>query len=396
MKENEISLYEFMSELRDEQEVIQYTKTDMYGFIKFITLNFDRRTTEFAINDIRDYIWECTVYLKESVTLEGYNINMRDIYLEDLLNNLKINDFEFSENQTFKQRIEQIENRFSNLLEPFENLKLVEFSEIAEKEYKRVLESTPNQPEPTLKGIKRPDSRDMNFKDLSIVDFMDYISGSRKFQGIETIIFEPEMLEYLENKTSDFSKDRFDVVIKYIRDYVKRAENRIKVVEESDDPILVIKMTGFLSPNFDYEKLFEFSDIAEREYKRVKETKVVNPDIEPKEIIPDYGKLQFEKNTLSVLHGYFNDEIWDDIDINQFYNNFREIPLKTLTIKSIPAFCYLIAKYENKKIDILNINKWMKEHFNILNYSKDKNKPLYKTRQGKNAKYYKLIESKEK
>jgi hypothetical protein len=109
--------------------------------------------------------------------------------------------------------------------------------------------------------------------------------------------------------------------------------------------------------------------------------------------ITDFGKFKFEQSTLSVLHGNFDGKLWDNIDINEFYNNFKEIPLKTLIIKSKPAFCYLIAKYENKKSDISNINHWMKEHFNISNYSRDKNKPSYDIRQGKNAKFYEIIDN---
>lgn len=106
-----------------------------------------------------------------------------------------------------------------------------------------------------------------------------------------------------------------------------------------------------------------------------------------------YGNLQFDKNVLSIIHGKFNDKLWNDIDINEFYNNFKKIPAKTLVIKCKPAFCYMIAKYENKKIDIKNINDWMKEHFDILNYSKNRKKPEYKERQGKNAQFYELIDN---
>ncbi len=72
----------------------------------------------------------------------------------------------------------------------------------------------------------------MNFKDLSIIDFLDYISGKRNFQDMESIISEIEMLEYLEYKTSTFSRERFDVAIKDIRNYAKRIEFESYVVDD--------------------------------------------------------------------------------------------------------------------------------------------------------------------
>lgn len=110
----------------------------------------------------------------------------------------------------------------------------------------------------------------------------------------------------------------------------------------------------------------------------------------------NYGAFQYEEGTLSIIHGIFNDEakIWESISITDFYDNFKETPVKTLKIKNEEGFCYLMDKYENRKIEIKNINEWFKLHFDISNYSKSKKKKTEEAKSTENKKLQQYIDDK--
>jgi hypothetical protein len=169
----------------------------------------------------------------------------------------------------------------------------------------------------------------MSYKELSIIEFLDSISENRELQGIDSIIFEDYVKEYLKNRTLNYSKDIFDDVIKYIRDYAKHIE--IELYDRDDDTDKLhkaarcnYKIIGQLRPamkfefndndslrkriefvisnpllklNFDYKKLFEFSDIAEREYKRVTESKGT-----PQLKSPPHFPYKISKEKISTLY----------------------------------------------------------------------------------------------
>ena len=101
----------------------------------------------------------------------------------------------------------------------------------------------------------------------------------------------------------------------------------------------------------------------------------------------DFGDLQFEQNSLQVIHGHFNSDgkLWESIDVNEFYNNFKKVPAKTLKLKNVEGFCFLMGLHEDTKIDISNINHWFKDHFPaITNYSKQKAKKEIDAKKTKN------------
>ena len=108
-----------------------------------------------------------------------------------------------------------------------------------------------------------------NYKALSIEQFLDHISGNREVEGHKSTISESSMMMYLENKTQYFPKYVFDDIIKEIRDYVKNFENKIKRIEESKNPLYVIEMTGWMMPELNYDKLLQFSEIAEKMYSKL-------------------------------------------------------------------------------------------------------------------------------
>ena len=91
----------------------------------------------------------------------------------------------------------------------------------------------------------------------------------------------------------------------------------------------------------------------------------------------DYGKFQFKQDDLQVIHGYFNSDgkLWESIDLDEFCNNFKELPARTLMLKNVEGFCFLMGRYEDSKTNINNINYWFIDHFpEITNYSKQKAK----------------------
>lgn len=87
----------------------------------------------------------------------------------------------------------------------------------------------------------------------------------------------------------------------------------------------------------------------------------------------DYGTLQFDKTTLEKIHVHFDDTgIWKSIGMDDFKDNFREIPKLSLKINDKPLFSYLFHYFKKSFINVGNKNKWMMEHFDIANFSKHK------------------------
>jgi len=145
----------------------------------------------------------------------------------------------------------------------------------------------------------------------------------------------------------------------------------------------------FKSTRKKYSGLIRFSELVEKEHEKIKKnTSIPEPP-------PNNEETQFDVNTLSILHGKYNGKLWHEVDINEFYNNFKKTPAKTLKIKCKHAFGYLLSKYEEDRNEIVDINKWMKDHFDIANYSKCKIKPEYTNRKGKNFTFFELIEKNE-
>ncbi len=254
----------------------------------------------------------------------------------------------------------------------------------------------------------------MNFKDLSIRQYLNHISGQEEIQEIKTAITDTDIIKkYLEYKTDSYSKDKFDDVIKLIRDYAKQIQIEFYDVEDdlpdnhyyagrdiSDRigkrrPALKFEFNEYdslrerinfilnhplLKLPFDCRKLLDFSDIAEQEYKRVCGQK---DEVEEKDKVVEYGKLQYDQDTLSILHAIFNADgkLWESIDINEFYNNFKEIPARTITLKNDVAFSYLMRTfYDSARLFNSDIKDWYKEHFNIANVTKHKNRKTYDER----------------
>ena len=145
----------------------------------------------------------------------------------------------------------------------------------------------------------------------------------------------------------------------------------------------ILEKTEGFDLNFDslrkkFDDLIRFSELVEKEHEKIKKnTSIPEPP-------PNNEETQFDVNTLSILHGKYNGKLWHEIDINEFYNNFKKTPAKTLKIKCKHAFGYLLSKHEENRNEIVDINKWMKDHFDIANYSKCKIKPEYTNRKGKN------------
>jgi len=157
--------------------------------------------------------------------------------------------------------------------------------------------------------------------------------------------------------------------------------------------------------NITNERCYEFGKLA-GEYYKAWEVIVKNPslfenfflDVSDKSefyletdynlnIQTDYGKLQYNQGILSQLHGKFNDDgkLWKPIDINIFYDNFKEKPAKTLKILNEIGFSYLIRKYDNEiisneEIEKVIIKDWFKSHFDIANTSKHKDRSTYEYR----------------
>lgn len=146
-------IYGFMFALVDSAK--EYTKTDMYEYLKIASNDFDRNIMEYLIKDVRDFVWHNPIWIRDDIKrpfgLKKYNIS--DILLSEFLESMEITDFEFSETKTLKQRVEKIENRFSTIIELYKCVKLIEFSDIAESEYKRVIESTSSETTHTPKQV---------------------------------------------------------------------------------------------------------------------------------------------------------------------------------------------------------------------------------------------------
>jgi len=224
----------------------------------------------------------------------------------------------------------------------------------------------------------------MSYKDLTIIEFMDTILGKRKSQDIEPTISEFDMSDYLENKTSTFSRDKFDTLIKVIRDHIKSAEYKykeFKEAEESDDDIYRIKMTGFFAPKFDYEKLFKFSEIAEREYKRVIEstsTKTENKEQQPpKQSITFYQlfknpynkDLETFKKNLKDINLIDKNNQWRTVD-----NNGKKTPTKD--IGKFYKWLYNETTVFDKTSDMTAHCICFCAEFGIIAYEETKNKPM--------------------
>lgn len=83
----------------------------------------------------------------------------------------------------------------------------------------------------------------------------------------------------------------------------------------------------------------------------------------------DYGALQFDNDTLEKIFVAFkNLNIWEPIKMNDFTDNFREMPKLSLKIIDKPMFSYIFHHFKNSFIYEGNKNAWIKERFNIANF----------------------------
>jgi len=161
----------------------------------------------------------------------------------------------------------------------------------------------------------------------------------------------------LKNITSDFSKDWFDPLVEDIRDYAKLIEIEHYIIDDDfpEKPYYRgscnYKILGQLRPamkfefnendslrdrmkfvidnpllklNFDYEKLFQFSDIAEREYKRV--TEAILLKTESKKQQPPKQPITFAGLFISPCSEKIDLllEKLSDIGLTKTNNNWRE------------------------------------------------------------------------
>lgn len=93
----------------------------------------------------------------------------------------------------------------------------------------------------------------------------------------------------------------------------------------------------------------------------------------PSIIGTDYGTLQFDETALQKIYVNFKDaDIWEPIAMNDFIDNFREVPVLSLKIKDKPLFSYTLHHFKKSFINVVDKNKWMMEHFDIANFSKHK------------------------
>jgi len=207
MKYHNISVADLCNFLIDNGRPIEiigkyneFTKHEMYEFLKEKTDNFDFENFKYLISDIRNYanfIPFC-VYEKNP---EPNKINEDTGYPEDIfwtenieftysLNNYfpLMFELEFPENLSLKKRIIVLKNKIpeANFHSTY---KLIEFSDIAESEYKRVTESTP-EPE-ILNELKIKLNRRQKIALLESTGVMKYLE-SNVFSGNQS-----QMAKYL-------------------------------------------------------------------------------------------------------------------------------------------------------------------------------------------------------
>lgn len=103
----------------------------------------------------------------------------------------------------------------------------------------------------------------------------------------------------------------------------------------------------------------------------------------PSIIGTDYGTLQFDETALQKIYVNFKDaDIWEPIVMNDFIDNFREVPKLSLKIKDKPLFSYTLHHFKNSFIDAGDKNEWMRKHFGIANFGNHQN-PEYKEKSAK-------------
>jgi hypothetical protein len=88
----------------------------------------------------------------------------------------------------------------------------------------------------------------------------------------------------------------------------------------------------------------------------------------------DYGKLQFDETTLQKVYVNFADaDIWEPIEMDEFIDNFREVPKLSLKIIDKPLFSYILHHFKQSFADAGDKNKWVKQHFGIANFGNSQN-----------------------
>lgn len=159
-----------------------FTKFEMFDFIKEKTSNFDNSLFKYLIQDIREYIWKipinifehCYPYKSDYKKELAHSCEPLERYL--FLKNI---NFNIAKNLTLKQSIDKLIDidLVADVHYPLLH-KLIEFSDIAELEYKRVTELIPEETEPILKGIKRPNNtHNVQFALLERLGIIEYLKN---------------------------------------------------------------------------------------------------------------------------------------------------------------------------------------------------------------------------
>lgn len=175
------------------EDSLHITDSEFFQIIKEKTNDFNINIFKYLINDIRNYAVDFTFILYYIEPVQIYDndgnpilgkyqklqeVSIRNFFpgwnlvvdnLDDVLN------MEFEENETLEQRIRKIKSTIPSAIYIKNTEPLFRFSGIAESEYKRVTEST-TEPEPTLKGIKRPNNtHGQQFALLESLGIIDYL-----------------------------------------------------------------------------------------------------------------------------------------------------------------------------------------------------------------------------
>lgn len=234
MKYEESSLLEFLYSCNNSF----VSETEMYIYLKNITGNFD--LTAFDLirkelnlfccnikiippvieegvlvhsfkNETSLYEFFCEKLLqpfKEQIeTLENVTKEQKETFLKHKDIELEMIKIDFVEKLGIKGKIQMIQDfvpEFDmNLFD--KNSGIIKFSDIAETEYKRVTESTPNEIETTLKGINRPNNRVMETNYIIptyLCEFISFLERVRAFVVEENTAVEPHLdsYDYFEKK----------------------------------------------------------------------------------------------------------------------------------------------------------------------------------------------------
>ncbi len=182
----------FLIGLGDEElNYESISKLEMYDFLQGITNNFELIRFNYCIEDLRESASVIEFY-ENIENPEPMVINMDTGYPDDndyqaiitkryTISNL-IDKPIFNKKENLQERIKRIENGIEKENHTFllstsaPLIKLFEFSDIAENEYKRVCETATPEPEPTLIGIKRPaNTHNQQFALLESLGVIDYL-----------------------------------------------------------------------------------------------------------------------------------------------------------------------------------------------------------------------------